>query len=123
MLFRSQEGLLDERTRRPDRARAAVLVRTYPLATAGVPLTQSFNTTTGAFDYSYRVDPTVHAPTEIVVPIAYHYPHGYRITVRGARVTSRHGAQLLTLVNNRGASTVTVRLRALARHRRRRARR
>lgn len=115
-----QEGLLDERTRRADRARAAVLARAYPLATAGVPLSQSFNPTTGAFDFSYRVDPAVNAPTEIVVPTAYHYPHGYKVTVRGARVSSRRGARVLTLVNNRAASTVTVKLRALPRRRRRR---
>ena len=111
------EGLLDETTRRPDRARAAVLARTYPLATAGTPLTQSFDPATGAFSFTYRADPSVHAPTEIMVPIAYHYPRGYNVTVHGARVTSRPDAQLLTLVNTPGASTVTVTLVARSRSR------
>lgn len=106
------EGLLDDTSRRPDPARAAVLARAYPLATAGVPISQSFNPGTGAFTFTYRADPTVHAPTEIVVPTAYHYPHSYEVVVRGARVTSSQDAQLLTLVNDRGASTVTVTLRA-----------
>jgi endoglycosylceramidase len=103
-----EEGLLDELTRQPDRARAAVLARTYPLATAGVPVSQSFDARTGRFDFTYRADPAVHAPTEIVVPIAYHYPHGYAVTVHGARVTSRPDTPLLTLVNQPGAGTVTV---------------
>jgi endoglycosylceramidase len=102
------EGLLSELTRRPDRARAAVLARTYPLATAGTPMTQSFDPATGAFTFTYRAEHSVRAPTEIMVPIAYHYPHGYNVTVRGARVTSRPDAQLLTVVNNPGASTVTI---------------
>jgi endoglycosylceramidase len=112
------EGLLDELTRRPDRPRAAVLSRVYPLATAGLPLTQSFDATTGAFAFTYRADHAVHAPTEIIVPVAYHYPHGYNVSVRGARVTSRPDAQLLTLVNDAGASTVTVRIVARTRSRR-----
>jgi Glycoside hydrolase family 5 C-terminal domain len=110
-----EEALLDERTRRPDRARASVLARAYPLATAGVPLSQSFNPASGAFDFTYRVDRAVRAPTEIVVPTAFHYRYGYKVTVRGARVTSRRGAQVLTLVNNRTASAVTVKVRALGR--------
>jgi endoglycosylceramidase len=114
------EGLLNEHTRRPDHGRASVLARAYPLATAGTPISQSFNSATGAFDFSYTVDPAVRAPTEIVVPTAYHYPHGYRVTVQGARVTSKKGAALLTLVNKPGASTVTVRVRSARLHRRRR---
>lgn len=105
------EGLLGEVSRRPDRARAAVLARTYPLATAGVPVQQSFDVATGWFKLIYRADPAVHAPTEIVVPVAYHYPHGYTVSVRGARVTSGPDARLLTLVNDPGSDTVTVSLR------------
>jgi endoglycosylceramidase len=104
-------------TRRPDRARAAVLARTYPLATAGTPMSQSFDPSTGAFALTYRVDHAVHARTEIMVPLAYHYPRGYDVTVRGARVTSRPDAQLLTLVNDRAASTVTVTIVARSRSR------
>jgi endoglycosylceramidase len=111
------EGLLDELTRRPDRPRAAVLARTYPLATAGIPMTQSFDAATGKFTFAYRADQSVHAPTEIMVPIAYHYPYGYSVTVRGARVSSRPGAQLLTVVNDPGASTVTVTIVARSRSR------
>jgi endoglycosylceramidase len=112
------EGLLDQVTRRPDRARAAVLARTYPLATAGTPLSQSFDPVSGAVAFTYRADHRVHAPTEIIVPIAYHYPHGYAATAHGARITSRPNAQRLTLINDPGASTVTVTIVARTRARR-----
>jgi endoglycosylceramidase len=111
------EGLLDELTRRPEPTRAAVLARTYPLATAGTPLTQSFDPATGAFTFTYRADHSLHAPTEIVVPVAYHYPRGYDVNVRGARVTSRADAQLVTLINDPGAATVTVTIRSRSRGR------
>ena len=112
------EGLLNERTRRPDRARAAVLARVYPLATAGTPTAQSFDPKTQAFDLTYTVDPAVRAPTMISIPVAYHYRYGYRVTVSGARVTSRRNAAVLKLRNRAGAKVVTVHVRARARPRR-----
>jgi endoglycosylceramidase len=105
------EGLLDERTRRPDRGRASVLARAYPLATAGTPTSQSFDPKTEAFDFTFTPDPSVSGPTRISIPVAYHYRHGYRVTVAGARVTSRRGAAVLTLMNRLGAKTVTVKVR------------
>lgn len=106
------EGLLAERSRRPDPSRTAILARAYPLATAGVPTRQSFDPASGLFELAYRVDPAVRAPTVIVVPTAYHYPYGYTVKVRGARVTSRPGAALLMLINAKGATTVSVTARA-----------
>ena len=106
------EGLLGERSRRPDRARARVLARAYPMATAGTPTAQSFVPRTGAFDLAYTPDPKVHAPTRIWIPVAYHYRHGYRVNATGARVTSRAGARVLTLRNRPGATRVSVRVRA-----------
>jgi len=105
------EGLLNPRTHRPDRARARVLARVYPLATAGTPTSQSFDPGTQAFDFTYTVDPSVHAPTLISIPLAYHYRHGYKVKVTGARVTSRRNAAILKLRNKPGAQTVTVRVR------------
>jgi len=89
---------------------AAVLTRTYPLATAGTPTAQSFDPDNGAFSFSYTPDPAVTAPTQIFVPVAQHYPGGYQVTVSGASVTSAPGAPLLTLQNQAGASTVVVSL-------------
>ena len=48
-------------------------MRTYAQATAGTPLTMHFDTTDGAFDFTYRPDRRITAPTEIFVsPL--HYP-------------------------------------------------
>jgi endoglycosylceramidase len=110
------EGLLGERTRRPDRGRAAVLARPYPLATAGTPTAQSFDPATEAFDLTYTPDPKVHAATRILIPRPYHYRRGYSVSVSGARVTSRRGARILTLRNRKGAGQVTVRVRPSSGH-------
>jgi endoglycosylceramidase len=105
------EGLIDEATRRADPARVAVLARAYPLATAGTPLRQAFDPATGAFDLTYRPDRAVQAPTQVVVPPA-RYPGGYRISVRGGRVTGRHPGGRVDVRPRRGARTVHVRVRA-----------
>ena len=105
------EGLIDEVTRRADPARVAVLARAYPLATAGTPLTQVFDPATGAFDFAYRPDPGVHAPTQIVVPPA-RYPQGFRISVRGGRVAGRHAGGRIDVATRRGADMVQVQVRA-----------
>src|SRR6185295_8296986 len=64
-----------------------MLERTYPQATAGIPVSLSFDPDTAAFDYKYT--PRAAAgPTEIYVPVALHYPQGYKVAVTGARVTS-----------------------------------
>lgn len=66
------------------------LVRTYAQATAGTPLRMRFDVETGAFDYRYRPDRRISAPTRIFVsPL--HYPDGWRVKVRNGRVTKRTG--------------------------------
>jgi hypothetical protein len=99
------EALLDERTRRPDRPKALALAAPYPAATAGTPGPQSFDATTDTFLYSYRVSPTIHAPTEVVVS-RYMFGHGYRVRVRGARIVSRADAAVLKLTARRRARQV-----------------
>lgn len=91
---------------------AAVLTRTYAIATAGTPATQSFDPDTGAYSYSYTADMAVTAPTQIFVPLSQHYPQGYTVSVSGASVTSAAGASVLTLQNSAGATTVTVKISA-----------
>jgi endoglycosylceramidase len=101
------EGLLDERSRRPDPAKAAVLAVPYPAATAGVPGAESWTAATRILRYRYRRLELVRAPTEIVVPPSV-YPSGYRVAVSGARVVSVPGARLLALAARRGARSVSV---------------
>jgi endoglycosylceramidase len=68
----------------------AVLVRTYPQATAGIPGPYTYDTTTGEFSYRYAPDPAVAAPTRIFVsPLT--TPHGYDVAVEGGHVSSRDG--------------------------------
>lgn len=71
------------------------LVRTYPQATAGTPVSLNFDPATGEFDYTYRPD-RGHGPTEIYVSDL-HYPNGYVVDVRGGTVTSEPGASVVTI--------------------------
>ncbi len=56
------------------------VVRPYARATAGTPVRMSFNIETGVFEYIFRHDKTVLAPTEFFIP-NYQYPQGYRVEV------------------------------------------
>lgn len=86
-----------------------LLERTYPQATAGVPIALSFDPKTA--DFSYRYTPRIAGgPTEIHVPVALHYPNGYRVEVTGASVLSAANAGKLVLRNLVGASEVAVRV-------------
>ncbi|MGH2871711.1 MAG: cellulase family glycosylhydrolase, partial [Solirubrobacteraceae bacterium] len=101
------EGVIDERTRRPHPAIAAALSVPYARATAGVPGPQSFDRSTRSFRYRYEVDRRIHAPTEIELP-ADVYPHGYSVAVTGATVGSAPEASLLLLDAAPGSSRVTL---------------
>lgn len=103
------EGLIDQRTRRPDGPLSAVLAVPYPWATAGTPGPQSFDAATGSFSYRYRVTSSLAVPTELVLPHLA-YPHGYRVDVRGARIVSRAGAPVLKLAARPDAVTVRLRV-------------
>ena len=59
------------------RALSAV-VRPYPRATAGEPLRLWFDRRTGRFEYEFRHDPAITAPTEIFVP-RLQYPGGFTV--------------------------------------------
>jgi hypothetical protein len=56
------------------------VVRPYPLACAGEPLRMKFDLKRRAFEFEFRHDPGLSAPTEIFVP-DYQYPSGYTIRV------------------------------------------
>jgi endoglycosylceramidase len=76
-----------------------ILVRPYPRAVAGVPISYTFHADADdrLFELVYEADPTVKGPTEVFVP-ARHYPGGYDVAVTGpARVVSRPGSGVLRL--------------------------
>ena len=56
------------------------VVRPYASKTAGEPLKMSFDIRRRRFDFEFRHDPAVDAPTEIFVP-NFQYPHGIRVTL------------------------------------------
>ncbi|HKY91166.1 MAG TPA: cellulase family glycosylhydrolase [Nevskiaceae bacterium] len=68
----------------------AMLSRTYPQATAGVPVELSFDPETAEFHYRY-VPRAADGPTEIFVPVSVHYPDGYAVEVT-ARAWCRNPA-------------------------------
>lgn len=81
------------------------LVRTYPQATAGTPLTLSFDSRTGLFRYTYRPR-ALRAPTVIFVsPL--HYPGTPRVQVQGGRLLTRPDARRLK-IRAAGTGPVTV---------------
>ncbi|MBI2382546.1 MAG: cellulase family glycosylhydrolase [Gammaproteobacteria bacterium] len=64
-----------------------------------------------AGEFRYRYTPrAAGGPTEIFVPLAVHYPKGYRVEVQGARVVSAADAPALLLENLAGAAEVSVAL-------------
>jgi endoglycosylceramidase len=97
-------------------AKLRVLARPYPQAIAGTPQSYSFDPSNGSFDLTYstaRADGSGRFPagstTEVRLPPV-QYPHGYSVTVSGARVTSGCGADVLTLASLAGSQSVSVRV-------------
>lgn len=90
-------------------AKADLLVRSYPMATAGTPQKLRFDPGTGDLTYTYS--PGRGGATEIFISPR-HYAKGYVTTVAGGRVASAPAARILQVVASPGASSVTVTVRA-----------
>jgi endoglycosylceramidase len=111
-----EEGLWLDDLDRPGslkRDKALVLIRTYPQAVAGTPEAFEFrpDRPDRRFTLTYRTDPRISAPTVVFVPVQWHYPKGYVVTVEGpAKVVSGRNAPRLKLANT-GGGTVTVTVR------------
>jgi hypothetical protein len=69
-------------------------VRPYAQAVAGYPLRMSFDSHRHVFEFRFRHDPAVTAPTEIFVP-EYQYPHGCVVEVSDGGYELDRAAQLL----------------------------
>ena len=70
------------------------VIRPYACATAGEPLRMSFNFRTKVFEFEFRHDPKVSAPTEFFIP-NFQYPQGYRVEVSDGTFESDRDAQIL----------------------------
>ena len=71
------------------------VVRPYAGKIAGKPLEMSFDIKRKRFDFEFRHDPTVDAPTEIFVP-NFQYPHGIFVTVSDGTYEHNKELQVLT---------------------------
>lgn len=92
------------------RDKLAILERTYPQATAGIPQSLAFDPVSGEFEYRYITQPA-GADTEIHIP-AQHYPGGYEVEIAGAQAISAPDASPLKLRNEScDGSPVQVRVR------------
>lgn len=86
------------------------IIRPYPQATAGTPVSLSYDPASGRFDYSFAPDHSIAAPTSIVVP-ARAYPNGYDVVVTGGgSVTSPDQSGRVTVEPGQDSSLVHVAL-------------
>ncbi len=87
--------------------------RPYAEATAGTPVTMSFDGANGVMRYRYAASlpggGAAKGDTVIRIP-AINYPGGYTVTVNGGKVRSAKNAPVLRIANARGAKEVTVTL-------------
>ncbi len=86
------------------------IVRPYPRKTAGEPVRFGFDLASRTFEFEFRPDPGVTAPTEIFVP-EYQYPSGYEVTLSGGEYRIDRQEQTLLLWGTETQSTCTVRVR------------
>ncbi len=70
-------------------------VRPYARKTAGEPLEMAFDFKRGTFEFAFRHDPAVQAPTEVFVPNL-QYPDGYHVQVSDGEYEVDRDAQTLT---------------------------
>ncbi len=72
----------------------ASAVRPYARAVAGEPLEMAYHPGRRVFDFTFRHDAAIQAPTEIYVPNL-HYPDGYEVEVSDGTYTADLAAQVL----------------------------
>ncbi|MBV8689189.1 MAG: cellulase family glycosylhydrolase, partial [Candidatus Eremiobacteraeota bacterium] len=89
-----------------------VLDEPYPRLVAGTPGPFGYDAGSRTFRFRYSTAGVAGSlrpglPTSVWIG-RMHYPHGYHVRVTGAKVVSRAGASVLTLVAKPGARTVSV---------------
>ncbi|MBK9123793.1 MAG: cellulase family glycosylhydrolase [Chloroflexi bacterium] len=83
------------------------IVRPYARRTAGDPVSMHFDLHTRRFEFTYRPDPAVTAPTEIFVP-SFQYPNGVKVDAGGGTFDYDADAQVLRVTAPAGPETHTV---------------
>jgi hypothetical protein len=74
------------------------LLRPWPRATAGEPISLSFDRIRRVFRYEFRHDPGITAPTEIYVP-RFQYPGGYAVKLSDGSFQQDVARQLLSYLH------------------------
>ncbi|GAP12570.1 endoglucanase [Longilinea arvoryzae] len=85
-------------------------LRPYPMATAGQPLRLAFDIRSKRFEYTFRGDDGVVAPTEIFVP-DYQYPRGLSVEVSDGSYEFDREAQVVRYIQTPGREAHTIRIR------------
>ncbi len=85
------------------------VVRPYARAVAGEPLRMHFDRRRRSFEFVFRHDPSLSAPTEIFVP-DYQYPRGYRVTVSDGSFEAIPAAQTLAYHHGTQSESHTLRI-------------
>ncbi len=85
------------------------VVRPYPTAVAGEPLSFAFDMTSRTFDFSFQHDDAVDAPTEIFVP-RYQYPDGCDVTVSDGSFEMNEAKQVLVYRHDTRTPTHTIKI-------------
>jgi hypothetical protein len=98
---------LDEADEHFRRLRA--VVRPYARKTAGTPQQMRWDLTTRIFEFTWQPDPSITAPTEIVVP-PLQYPHGYRIELSTGTYRQEPERFRLLIETPHASELVTLRL-------------
>jgi hypothetical protein len=80
------------------------IVRPYAMKTAGEPLRMSFDRHTRRFEFEFRHDSAVTAPTEIFVP-TYQYPDGIAVELSDGEYSYDAASQMLTVKHTAGSDT------------------
>ena len=83
------------------------IVRPYPEATAGTPLSISFDTETRLFTYRFRSDRSVKVPTVIFVPKV-QYPAGFTVAVNGGAAKAEPEQSRVSVTSSAPEVTVVV---------------
>lgn len=85
----------------------AAIVRPYAQKTAGEPVSMRFDLRSRRFEFTYRPDHTLSAPTEIFIP-TYQYPHGISVEVTDGTFAYDAAAQRLLVYPAAGVESHTV---------------
>jgi hypothetical protein len=85
------------------------LVRPYPRATAGELLNVRFDWEHRVFEFEFKHDPLITAPSEVFVP-TYQYPRGFQVEVTDGEYEFNARTQILTYRHQRERANHTVRI-------------